>query len=48
MCPSTALVRDPAEVLPKAAYKLGVSALNVVNVFVFKGCVVSSNTLFRP
>jgi hypothetical protein len=38
MCPSTALVRDPAEVLPKAVYELGVSALNLVHVFGVKRC----------
>jgi hypothetical protein len=45
--PSTALVRDPSEVLPKAVYELGVSALNLVHVFGVKRCVVNSNTLFR-
>jgi hypothetical protein len=48
VCPSTALVRDPAEVLPKVAYELGVPALNPVQVFVFKRCILNSNTLFRP
>jgi hypothetical protein len=43
LCPSTALVRDPAEVLPKVAYELGVSALNVVQVFVLKRCILNSN-----
>jgi hypothetical protein len=33
VCPSTALVRDPAEVLAKVAYELGVSALNLVQVY---------------
>jgi hypothetical protein len=47
LCPSTALVRDPAEVLPKAVYELGVSALNLVHMFGVKRCVVNSNTLFR-
>jgi hypothetical protein len=42
-----ALVRDPAEVLPKVAYELGVSALNLVQVFVFKRCILHSNTLVR-
>jgi hypothetical protein len=46
LCPSTALVRDPAEVLLKAVYELGVSALNLVHVFGVKRCVVNSNTLF--
>jgi hypothetical protein len=47
-CPSTALVRDPAEVLPKVAYELGVPALNLVQVFLFKRCIFNSNTLFWP
>jgi hypothetical protein len=45
MCPSTALVRDPAEVFPKATYELGVSALNPVQVFVFERCILNSNAL---
>jgi hypothetical protein len=48
VCPFTALVRDPAEVLPKAAYEPSVSALNTVQVFVFERCILNSNTLFRP
>jgi hypothetical protein len=48
VCPSTALVRDPAEVLPKVAYELGVPALNPVQVFLFKRCILNSNILFRP
>jgi hypothetical protein len=48
MCLSTALVRDPAEVLPKVAYELGVSALNLLQLFVFKRCILNSNTLVRP
>jgi hypothetical protein len=48
LCPSTALVRDPAEVLPKVAYELGVSALNLVQVFVFKRCILNSKTFFQP
>jgi hypothetical protein len=47
-CPSTALVRDPAEVLPKVAYELGVPAFNLVQVFVLKRCILNSNTLFWP
>jgi hypothetical protein len=43
LCPSTALVRDLAEVLPKAVNELGVSALNLIHVF----GVVNSNMLFR-
>jgi hypothetical protein len=46
LCPSTALVRDPAEVLPKAVYELGVSALNLVHVFGVTRCVVKSDTLY--
>jgi hypothetical protein len=45
MCPSTARVRDPAELLPKVAYELGVPALNLVLVFVFKRCILNSNTV---
>jgi hypothetical protein len=48
LCPSTALVRDPAEVFPKVAYELGVPTLNLVLVYVFKRCILNSNTLFRP
>jgi hypothetical protein len=47
MCPSS-LSSNPAEVLPKVAYDMGVSALNLVQVFVFKRCILNSNTLFRP
>jgi hypothetical protein len=47
LCPSTALVRDPAEVLPKVAYELGVPALNLVQALVFKRCILNSNTLVR-
>jgi hypothetical protein len=48
--PSTALVRDPDEVLLKVAYELGVSAFNllVVQVFVFKRYILNSNMLFWP
>jgi hypothetical protein len=48
VCPSTAWVRDPAEVLPEVAYELGVSALNLVQVFVLKRCILNSKTFFRP
>jgi hypothetical protein len=48
LCPSTAVVQDPAEVLPKVAYELGVSALNLVQVILLKRCILNLNTLFRP